>query len=1054
MSHAAELTERHTPELRRMADSLPDLFAKAAGALEEPLGQDGLLEWARSGMALARRSPRTPEVPLAFFEASPVVGRLESVAISSWAELAAELAERAPPMAVAFIEATPAALARLEPEQLVVWARQGQRLSRGGWKSARLAARFFRLGPGLLASVSLPALERLVDVLGRLAQSSHEMASSCLRDAPSLLTRLAESDRDPFLAFTQAVSRTAWADTHSCFERGPDLIEAVRPDQRAALLALAAAVARRAGGQGFSLFVAAAEALGTLGLRDQAEVVELAQRLAIHDARAAIESVVSAPEVRRRLKSPQARRWTEAGLELLTGGESMERAESYFRLESSLAEEMLAAFTARVELSRVGNLLRLYAKALSGEPLPVQPTDMLVDLEIGWATRGAATSDGRSIFLPLQVDLFDDAAANFEVYKVHTTHQVGRLEFGSFRYCFGVAGEHLASTVFERERQRRVPGESVAASGLTAMQRLYDLFDDRRLLSQLFALAEDARIDARVCDEYPGIRRGLRRLQKLEAEQRPEVRLMPMRQAFVENLLRASLGQPETIRWPKGLAVRLEQAVAALRVMERAGATVQDSAELATRLYDLAIVIPNLPPRLLPGDWDELDEAAVSQAARLTGARVQADEALPEGPEVPYESPQQPEYRGDFKPELVQLLDELTDRENAEQSGAPLTQEQILELLEQSPELAERPDDRSGELDALLAGIEREAADRTDSDDDGGADGDGSDQPIEWFRYDEWDFQAGDYRPGWCRVGERTAAEGELDFYQETLQRYHGLVVETRRQFECMRPESLRLQKRLEDGLEIDFDRAIEFHADKKAGAGPLAQFYTRRNKIERDVAVAFVLDMSGSTSEEIPQPAAMPRVAGGARTREQSAASPRGENRIIDVERESAVLVVEALEAIGDAYGLYGFSGHGRENVEFHVFKHIDEPFDDAVRRRIEKIEPISSTRMGPAIRHTIRKLNDHNARVKILILVSDGRPQDEDYGRDRSQREYAVHDTRRALLEAKRQSITPFLITIDSAGHDYLRGMCDDIGYEVVADIESLPRRLPRLYRHLTAG
>ena len=89
----------------------------------------------------------------------------------------------------------------------------------------------------------------------------------------------------------------------------------------------------------------------------------------------------------------------------------------------------------------------------------------------------------------------------------------------------------------------------------------------------------------------------------------------------------------------------------------------------------------------------------------------------------------------------------------------------------------------------------------------------------------------------------------------------------------------------------------------------------------------------------------------------------------------------------------------------------------------------------------------------MKILILVSDGRPQDHGYGRDRTEKEYAVHDTKQALNEAKRQGITPFLITVDKEGHDYLKQMCDDIGYEVVDDIASLPRRLPTLYRHLAA-
>jgi nitric oxide reductase activation protein len=399
---------------------------------------------------------------------------------------------------------------------------------------------------------------------------------------------------------------------------------------------------------------------------------------------------------------------------------------------------------------------------------------------------------------------------------------------------------------------------------------------------------------------------------------------------------------------------------------------------------------------------------------------------------------------------MVQLIDELTDEQLVGGEEMLLTREEILELLENSAEIELEEGEQRSELDELLANIEHEASDRAE---DAAEDDEEPGERIEWFEYDEWDFRVNDYRPDWCRVGERIGAEGELDFYEETLRRHHGLVVETRRQFEMMRPESFRRLKRLEDGHEIDLDQAIEFHADKKAGAGPLARFYARRNKINRDVAVAFLLDMSGSTSEEILPPAAVPFTPREPGIRQASVESAEGEKRIIDIERESTVLVVEALEAIGDAYGIYGFSGHGRENVEFHVIKDLDESFDDSVRRRIDKIEPIRSTRMGPAIRHAISKLNDHDARVKILILVSDGRPEDDEYGRERGEKEYAVHDTRKALIEAKRQRITPFLITVDSEGHDYLRHLCDDMGYELVADIESLPRRLPRLYRHLAA-
>ena len=146
--------------------------------------------------------------------------------------------------------------------------------------------------------------------------------------------------------------------------------------------------------------------------------------------------------------------------------------------------------------------------------------------------------------------------------------------------------------------------------------------------------------------------------------------------------------------------------------------------------------------------------------------------------------------------------------------------------------------------------------------------------------------------------------------------------------------------------------------------------------------------------------------------------------------------------------------SGYGRDNVEFHVIKDLDERFGDRVRRRIDKIQPIRSTRMGPAIRHTVAKMQQHDAKAKILILVSDGRPQDHGYGRDRTEKEYAVHDTHQALVEAKRAGIVPFLITVDKEGHDYMKQMCSDVGYEVVDDIEQLPRRLTSLYRVLAGS
>ena len=161
---------------------------------------------------------------------------------------------------------------------------------------------------------------------------------------------------------------------------------------------------------------------------------------------------------------------------------------------------------------------------------------------------------------------------------------------------------------------------------------------------------------------------------------------------------------------------------------------------------------------------------------------------------------------------------------------------------------------------------------------------------------------------------------------------------------------------------------------------------------------------------------------------------------------------MAEALEGLGDAYAVYGFSGYGRDQVDFFVIKEFMERYDARVQGRIAAIKPHRSTRMGPAIRHAMHKFASQEARVKLLLLLSDGYPQDFDYGKDRKSKEYGIQDTMMALHETRLQGIQTFCLTVDPAGHDYLRAMCPDQHYLVLEDIASLPRELPKVYRSLT--
>lgn len=936
------------------------------------------------------------------------------------------LADRSPKLADAFLEAAPLVAQKIGATKLDEWAALGRRLGRGGWSTVGMAARFFSSSPALLDVASLAQVDRLVTVVSRLASLAPDVASSYVRDAPSALARVDPEDREAFVSLVGAVADRSWADSDRCLEATPEILEPLAPTVRTPVLVIAAEAVTQTGPGAFGLFAVAARGLATLATVDQIEIVAEASALCDSTPDVALEMLASAPDVAERLTADQAARWREAGRELLSDPAGDQRANSWFRLESAQANDLLAALAGRVDLSDVVGVLRPYAQALSGHDLILQASDALARRNIGWTISSRATCDGVSIYLPASIGKFKDHESNFNAYKVHTTLQAARMSCGSFELEIGRDGTAPPDSIPSATPDPGHVGATLPTGRTprSAMRAFYESFDDRRLIAWLFALVEGVRVDAWVGDEYPGIRPHMRQLKEAELVDRPRLGSLPERQAFAERLVLSALGRDDLARAGTPHS-SLCEALDTLDAVRATSATVQDSASVAAALYAMLDEVPNVVPAL-PGQ-----------------------DARPTGGDVPFEVPDQPEHLGDFKPELVQTID-LLDRA-AGADATSITREELMELLSESVELDldGEPLDRA-QLDALLDNLEEEAVARTslqpdlltDSDLEDSEDSDPEPEPaaeeasepgasgkVSWFRYDEWDFHAHDYLTSYCRLGERRAEEGDLDSYTETLKRHSHLAAETRRRFEQLRPEAFRRINRLEDGSDIDLDEAVQFHADKLAGAGPLPRFYTRRNKVVRDVAVGLLLDMSASTKDP----------------------AGDGSTRVIDVEKDATVLMIEALQAIGDTYGIYGFSGAGHEEVEFHSIKELDEPLDDDVRRRVAGIEPIGATRMGTAIRHTIAKLDAYPAKVKILMMVSDGRPQDEDYGPDRGQIDYALHDTRKALTEARHNHIEPFLITVDSEGQEYLGQMCGDIGYEVVADVESLPRRLPRLYRHL---
>ena len=313
-----------------------------------------------------------------------------------------------------------------------------------------------------------------------------------------------------------------------------------------------------------------------------------------------------------------------------------------------------------------------------------------------------------------------------------------------------------------------------------------------------------------------------------------------------------------------------------------------------------------------------------------------------------------------------------------------------------------------------------------------------SDQELEKgdtaFYYDEWDRELGDYRTRWCRIIERTGARGSRGFVEMVRGRYAGVISSVRYQFQLLRPENLRRIRGEVDGEDFDLQAVIDYALDKRSTGLIDDRLYTRKLRRERDVAVSFLLDMSSSTARTISRFPNKPYTQPG--------------QRIIDIEKEGLVLMSEALEAVGDLYAIQGFTSEGRRNVKFYMIKDFSEPYSSEIERRIGGITYQNNTRLGAAIRHAGAKLASRDARTRLLIVLSDGRPYDHDYGDSR----YAREDTRIALRQARLAGITPFCITIDRESEEQLRDMYGEVGYTIIDDVMTLPERLPGIYTRLT--
>ena len=1014
-------------KLTRELAGLP--LDKSAAALETSAAIAGIS--LRAGIEFLRATPAAAEV-------------LEAAELRSWGDLGRRLALADAENAITFFAE---GVAHLKDIPANVHPLVFQLCSRQITLSSQIAIETFRHLPALANTISDPSqLAAVIEVASEISRRSAKHSAEFLRQTPEVLERLRRI-KDPavtkqgielaaeFASRAGGIAADAWTAL-------PAALGSLNSPDALKLLNSTVGFLDRGGGSALQVLITGGDILRTVpeifdewlmllwtvarhgnaslvafvrssprfvrslaGEPDRARLINLAQRvinltreIAEADGEAALACFRSSSLALQTVSIRQFEEWARQGLTVHNKDARARR--SYFALETRGSYDALRTGSSGLALETVRHLLILYIEGLTGHEVEISPL-AAVPLE-------SRITDGRTIHLPSVVAEFADDELDFRLYKVLAAHAAGQIEFGTY--------------------------ERGTASLQSAYATLAETYNPENVDALAAFSLPDEMVDATevspAADPTPTLpARG----EGVNVDYRRALQLFPHPQ-----LARRIFGTLENCRIDRRLRVKYR-------------GLARDLDLIREHLRRGRPSVTELPASLLPFEL-------LFQTTLLGGA---TDDAR--------------QYYGQIVSELETVTTEYLTNDAATVADSLMATSRVYELFQsmspnddsiQEVETREEPSEGEDENSITTESFHRQTTEQkpqrrdarelfnawNDPDGDGEPDelagaeawteGESPEQLIEEgevaYNYDEWDRELTDHRLGWCRVIEKRVKLGDRNFVEQTRERHKGVISSIRYQFQLMKPEDLQRAWNELDGEEFDLNAVIDYVIDRRAarvGSGHQSErLYTKRLRRRRDVAVSFLLDQSSSTARTIGRHPLQPYTRPG--------------RRIIEIEKEGLVLMSEALEAVGDTYSINGFTSEGRRNVKFYVVKDFDEKYSDEVKQRIGGINFQNNTRLGAAIRHATAKLAKQEARTRLLIVLSDGRPYDHDYGDAR----YAREDTREALRQAKNQGITPFCITIDRESEAELRDLYGEIGYTIIDDVLSLPERMPGIYRRLT--
>jgi len=497
-------------------------------------------------------------------------------------------------------------------------------------------------------------------------------------------------------------------------------------------------------------------------------------------------------------------------------------------------------------------------------------------------------------------------------------------------------------------------------------------------------------ISLKVCDRFPGLTRDYQALCQALFEQRPQRFLSEQEQA-VEAVIQTLLGKPYSNAGSEALLQAIMQPELDLQSWQ------------ASAHYHAFLPVPL---------WGRIDSMKTSSIATAdlreqddgAGGVESEDQRMKKGRRERFEQCERDDPMLLNRFEKLISWSEMVNVNRAVQDDDENAAKEVAEAIE---EIALSPHQRRAatklkfDLDFAPGDVNPAAL-------------------IAELTYPEWDYRRKDYHAQQCRVVFQDAEEGN-ELWVPDLQA-RRLFRKIQRQFEALRPKREVLRSQL-DGVELDIDALVRAQCDFLANGNSSDQIYLKSHQQARDLAVAILVDVSLSTDSWV------------------------NNRRILDIEKEALITLASGLATCRDTFAIYTFTSRKKHYVRVSVVKDFNETFNNRVLRRIAALRPGYYTRMGAALRHTCQLLGKRHERHRLILLLSDGKPNDLDYYEGR----YGIEDTRQAILEARRAGLSVFGITIDRKAQDYFPYLFGRGGYAIVRRPDRLSHVLPIICQQL---